>query len=167
MLIINYQDYAEIENTINNIGEDNFRIDIENSLGFYIVLEKFRNKFMLYDDVINIYIEYNKRYFDGITIPLELLEYYLNLLRGINCENQLVHIFILMKNQLKIGDKIKFPSGRNAIIIPFDEKLNSCQIYYKLLKKDGSLGIKEMTLYARTDNYKYDTEREYIDYKKI
>lgn len=167
MLTVNYQDYSEIENILKDIGKDHFRVDVENGLGFHIVLEKFRNKFMLYDDAITIYIEYEKRYFNGVTVPLELLEYYLDLLKGINSENQLTHAFILMKNQLKIGDKIMFPNGRNGIIIPFDEKLNSCQIHYKLLKKDGSLGIKEMILYSRTNEYKYKTDREFIDYKNM
>lgn len=167
MLTVNYQDYSEIENILKNIGKDHFRVDIENSLGFHVVLEKFRNKFMLYDDAITIYIECEERYFNGVTIPLELLKYYLNLLKGINSENQLTHAFILMKNQLKIGDRIRFSNGRNAIIIPFDEKFNSCQIHYKLLKKDGNLGVKEMSLYARTDKYKYETDREFIDYKRL
>lgn len=133
-----------------------------------LVLEKARYKFIgnVYveiDEAISIY--FKDEYIDPrVVVPLDMFKYYYELLKNAETKNMITVIKLLMRHQLKEGDIIKFLNGKRGMILkPTKEHY---QIYYKLVKKDGSLGIKEMVLYAQNrPQYGYDCEnREFINY---
>lgn len=140
-------------------------------MGVTIVLEKARCRFMGnlmmdIDDAVTVYILNVGLIQDRVTIPINMLDYYLELLKAVDSKQKAFQVALLMFKQLKVGDVIVFDNGRRGKIQPPSTgHLNNC---YKLIKKDGSLGVKELTLYGKTENYNYYAEnREFIDYKKI
>lgn len=103
-----------------------------------------------------------------VIIPDDMLFYYVDLFLSASSNVEYTNIKLLASHQFKEGSKIEFPpdkAGRVKIgkISPINKKY--CGIYYKILKKDGSLGKKELTLYGGID-YKL-LDRDFIDYKKF
>lgn len=149
--------------------KDYLEIEVPNGyMKIPLVLEKARCKFIgnVYieiDDAISIY--FKDEYIEPrVIIPLGMFEYYYELLKDAETKNMITVIKLLMKHQLKEGDIIKFLNGKRGIILkPTKEHY---QIHYKLIRKDGSLGIKEMILYAENrPKYGYDCEdRKFINY---
>lgn len=149
--------------------ENYLEVEVPNSYTkIPLILEKARCKFIgnVYieiDDAISIY--FKDEYIEPrVIIPLSMFEYYYELLKGVETKNMITVIKLLMKHQLKEGDTIKFLNGKRGMILkPTKEHY---QIHYKLIKKDGSLGAREMVLYAQNrPKYGYDCEnREFVNY---
>lgn len=110
---------------------------------------------MIYDDIGTIFFEakdYPDFYegYDGTDFNLEYLDYYLELLLSQTDLKYFKYIRLLMSKGLRVGDIITFENGRRGKILPPSETC-ICNIRYRLIKKDGSLGSKELMLYGNTN----------------
>lgn len=126
--------------------------------------EVIKGSYMILKDVVTIYFENIDLIYSSSTIPLNMLEYYMNLLINQESKWSIVYIRNLMNHQLKINDTIIFEnSKRGLVLIPKEEYMGL--IHYKLIKNNGELGKKELNLYA---DKKYKIKgREFVDYKSI
>lgn len=103
---------------------------------------------MVYDDIATIYFEYEDKmmFYRHYDIQLIDLKYYLNTLLtqdNIWCMN---YITMLMNRGYRINDILIFDNGKKGIVLPPKETYRG-GIYYKLIKKDGNFGVKELVLY--------------------
>lgn len=149
--------------------KDILEIEVPNKyLDISIILEKARCKFigshyLEINDAISIYFK-NERIHPRVVVPLNMFEYYYNLLSNAETKNMITIIKLLMHKQFKDGDTIKFLNGKRGVIAkPTKEHYQIC---YRLIKKDGTLGVREMILYGESrPKYGYDCEnRAYINY---
>ena len=104
-------------------------------------------KTMVYNNVATIYFEYEDKtmFYRHYDINLSYLKYYLDVLLAqdnIWCMN---YITLLMNREFRIGDILIFKNGKRGIVLPPKETYRS-GVYYKLFKKDGNFGVKEMIL---------------------
>lgn len=103
-----------------------------------------------------------------VIIPEDMLFYYINLFLSAKSEIEYSNIKLFAKHQFKEGSKIEFsPDKAGRIKIGVIDSINTKYygIYYRILKKDGTLGKKELTLYGGVD-YKL-LDRDFIDYSKL
>jgi len=80
-------------------------------------------------------------------INISDLKYYLDTLIDQNnlwCMN---YITYLMNRNFRINDILIFENGKKGIVLPPKETYKS-GIHYRLIKKDGSYGIKELILHG-------------------
>ncbi len=165
--------YKDVVGEFKKLELENYlEIEVPNNyMKIPLILEKARCKFignmyMEIADAISIYFK-NEYIEPRVIIPLDMFEYYYELLKSAETKNMITVIKLLMKHQFKEGDTIKFLNGKRGMILkPTKEHY---QIHYKLIKKDGSLGVKEMVLYAQNrPKYGYDCEnREFVNYEII
>ena len=109
-------------------------------------------KGMVYNDVATIYLEYEDKmmFYRHYDINLVDLKYYLDTLLvqdNIWCMN---YITILMGRGYRINDILNFENGKRGIVLPPKETYRG-GICYRLIKKNGNFGIKELCLYG--NNY--------------
>lgn len=140
------------------------------STSFNIILqnakcEMFKGAYTYVSEVVEVFIKgagiiSNHR----VLIPYSMLGYYLTLIDVCIDDRDILNIYLLMKNQLKIGDTILFDSGRKGRILSFTDSSDG-QIYYKLVKKDGSLGVKNLILYGNS-SYRIE-DREIINFSYL
>lgn len=131
-------------------------INIPLNIGIVITRKIDRTFFpMIYNDVGTIFFDKNDKApfyegYDGTDFNLEDLKYYLELLIAQTDIVHLKYIILLMAKSLKINDTIVFESGkRSKVVLP---KKNKCSnIQYKLIKINGELGKKELTLYGEVN----------------
>lgn len=168
-----------IKTTVNSLKRDLKLINNDT----YLILTNEDNKELIID---NAYIPFIgginmtlsnafKLYFaiDGllnkeVIIPDDMLFYYVDLFINANSNIEYTNIKLLASHQFKEGSKIEFlPDKAGRVKVGVISAINKkyCGIYYKILKKDGSLGKKELTLYGGVD-YKL-LDREFIDYNKF
>lgn len=151
---INKGDYVSIL-----INKDNLKCNI---IIQYAKCEFLKGLYIDIDDAVEVFVEGNNLLsFLKVTVPSDMLQYYLKLLDVCTLEKDVFYTYLLMKNQLKINDTIVFDNGRRGKILAFDTSPIG-QIMYKIIKKDGSLGVRNFTLYG---NYKYTCkDRKFINY---
>ena len=80
-------------------------------------------------------------------INISDLKYYLDTLveqDNLWCMN---YITYLMGRGFRINDILIFENGKKGMVLPPKESYRS-GIHYRLIKKDGSYGIKELTLHG-------------------
>lgn len=119
------------------------------------------------NEAVEIFFENIPIIFKSVVVPIDLLEYYLSLLKDCNGEDNVFYVYLLMINQLKVGDIILFNTGKKGQILHFKESTDG-QLRYRLIKKDGSLGVKCLCLYAISEKYQYkNTNREFKDYSYL
>lgn len=122
---------------------------------------------MFVDGAIEITINGLNFLHNRTIVPVGMAEYYLGLLDNITDKNIIHSIKLLMKEQLKIGDTVKWENGRVGIIVEPNATHNG-QIYYRLLKKNGEVGAREFILYGKTKEYNYKCmNREFKDYSVL
>ena len=104
---------------------------------------------MVYNDVTTIYFEYKIKsmLFRTPQVNIKDLKYYLELLIKQTDIWEMEYIQSLMGKGLRIDDILVFDNGQRAVILPVKEKYRG-SIYYRLIKKNGDLGVNETTLYG-------------------
>lgn len=133
----------------------------------YAKCEVFKGVHMELDNVVEIFFEGINLINNSIFIPKEMLDYYLNLLNECVLEKDVLYIYLLMKNQLKVGYRVVFKNEKKGQILSFKDS-ETGQLYYKLVKKDGTLGSRNNILYGLSDNYKYKcSDRDFVDFSYI
>lgn len=122
------------------------------------------------NSVVRVYILDLDFLHDNVCIPVDLLEYYVDLLQKANNRNEVLYIFLLMKYQLKVGDTIilnrisKTFKGR----IEAPENSPTGQLMYRLIRKNGSVSSNKRILYRKSPAYFfYCEDRKFIEYNKI
>lgn len=171
---ISVKDFKELMDQIELLdNESTLRLDINSEcLSYSIIVRNARCKFtgniiMPINGAIEITIQGLNFLHNQITIPVEIAEYYLNLLSSTKDKNIIQSIKILMKEQLKVGDIIEWQNGKIGTIIQPVVSHNG-QVYYRLVKKNGDLGAREFVLYGKTKEYNYKCRnREFKDYRAL
>ena len=145
------------------------------AFSFSVVVEKvyckvFGSVGMYLDNDVKVHILNIDIIWDSVCIPLSLLNYYIDMLQKVNSKYEVFYIYLLMKYQMKAGDAVIIEQGskiKKGIILD-PECSPSGQLMYKLIKKNGELGIKSFILYGKSSSYNhYCEDREFIDYSKI
>jgi len=106
-------------------------------------------KSMVYSDTATIYFEYEDKtmFYRHYDINISDLKYYLDILMtqdNIWCMN---YITYLMGRGFRIDDILIFENGKKGIVLPPKETYRS-GVHYRLIKKDGSFGVKELILHG-------------------
>lgn len=145
-------------------------------LEFDIVIERVKCKFlgnlmMTLDNAVNINFLNIGKILSNVIIPMSMLNEYINLLKEAKNESEVLYVYLLMNSQLLVNDKITLETdNRNkkiCVIQPPTDKYSG-QILYKIIKKDGTLGLREFILYGKTDNFNYYCEdRAFINFKEL
>jgi hypothetical protein len=149
------------------------RFNISDDISVVITLAQISfigNMKMTLNDSYTIFLESKKSIVihNKVIIPSELLEYYLDLFSKSTSLREAENILSLARHQFKIGDRIEFaPDKANRVKIGsiVNPKDNPWGLFYRVVKKNGELGIKKYTLYGNAE-YKL-LDREFIDYEKL
>lgn len=102
---------------------------------------------MVYNDIATIYFEYKIKstLFRHPQINLKDLKYYLEILINQDTIWDMEYTQTLMGTGLKVNDILVFEKGQRVIILPSKEEYRG-SIHYRLIKKNGSMGVYETTL---------------------
>lgn len=143
-------------------NEDNKELIIDNAYIPFMgnIKMKLLNAYKLYFSVDGLL---NKE----VIIPDDMLFYYVNLFLSAKSDVEYTNIKLFANHQFKEGSKIEFPpdkAGRVKVGVISSINKKYYGIYYRILKKDGTLGKKELILYGGV-NYKL-LDREFVDYLK-
>ena len=158
-------------NNLNNLTESNWiKLKCGNMEGFIVItltsINFIGNSKMILNDCYTIYFEnHNLLMGDVVTVPSNLLEYYLDLYTRIKTNFELIHLTILMKRQIKVNDKIIFENNKRGIIVPFKKEDNDGQVRFSYFNKDGTISKRRCLLYGNISFQVVD--REFIDYKNL
>jgi len=106
-------------------------------------------KSMIYKDTATIYFEYEDKtmFYRHYDINISDLKYYLNALieqDNLWCMN---YITYLMGRGFRINDILVFENGKKGIVLHPKESYRS-GIHYRLIRKDGSFGVKELSMHS-------------------
>jgi len=136
-LKLNRKNWLKIINTTLNVG--------------IVICRKIDDvlKTMVYNDVTTIYFEYEDKtmFYRHYDINISDLKYYLDTLIEQDNLWRMNYITYLMGRGFRINDILIFKNGKKGIVLPPKEVYRS-GIHYRLIKKDGSYGIKELTLHG-------------------
>lgn len=132
---LNSKDWLKIMNTKLNVG--------------IVICRKTDEvlKSMVYNDIATIYLEYEDKtmFYRHHDINLSDLKYYLTTLLdqdNIWCMN---YITLIMNRGFRIHDILIFEDNKRGIVLSPKETYRG-GIYYRLIKKDGNFGVKELML---------------------
>ncbi len=111
---------------------------------------------MVYNDTATIYFECEDKtnLYRQPQINIKDLQYFVELLIKQNNMWYMEYLESLMGKDLRIDNVLIFSNKQRGIILPPKEEYRG-SIHYKLIKKDGSLGVHETTLYS---GKKYEIE---------
>ena len=106
-------------------------------------------KSMVYNDTATIYFEYEDKtmFYRHYDIKISDLKYYLDILIEQDILWCMNYITYLMGRWFRIGDILIFPNGKKGIVLPPKESYRS-GVHYRLIKKDGSFGVKELSMHS-------------------
>lgn len=159
----------ELKEKSKNIENETYlKYSVNGNISYSIVMQKARLNAigsieMELNDIYQIFIIDNDFLRTDFFIPNTDLDYYLDLLFSMKNKSMIKTVLLLMKDQLKISDTIEFNNGKKGII-QYPKKEYCGQVYYRLLKKDGTEGKKELLLYRKTENYNYKCiDRDFVD----
>lgn len=160
------------KNDLSLLSDDTYLV-IRNLDGKELIIDEAKIPFignvcMTLDNAYKLYFSIDELFNRDVIIPEDMLYYYVNLFLSAKSFVEYTNIKLFANHQFKEGSRIEFlPDKAGRVKIGIIDSINKdyCGIYYRILKKDGTLGKKELVLY---EDSKYKLlDREYINYKKI
>jgi hypothetical protein len=114
-----------------------------------IIVSRVRDAMMVYEDVAKVSFEapQGTYLYRNVIVKLKDLKYYLGLLLIQDNIWHMEYIVTLMYRGLRPNDIVTLDDGRHCLILPPEEDFRG-SLYYMLIKKDGSIGKKKMSLYS-------------------